>query len=123
MMSEFAVDGFNAETVEYFPRNDYARVQDPTKPYGEWEWDTQTGLEEGFHVLRARAFIKRIGNLNPLQDGAPIYNTYVRTFYYDAGRPEGGDRLPDPQQHARLPELWRGRPHRPHGEGSLVSDR
>ena len=89
MMSEFAVDGFDAETVEYFPRNDYARIQDPAKPYGEWEWDTRTGLEEGFHVLRARAFIKRIGNLNPLQDGAPVYNTYVRTFYYDAGRPEG----------------------------------
>jgi hypothetical protein len=98
MMSEFAVDGFNAETVEFFPRNDYARVQDASKPYGEWEWDMQTGLEEGFHVLRARAFIKRIGNLNPLQDGAPIYNTYVRTFYYDAERPDGEIVFPNPNE-------------------------
>ena len=89
MMSEFAVSGFNAETVEYFPRNDYARIQNPSLPYGDWQWDKETGLEEGFHILRARAFIKRVGNLNPLQDGAPIYNTYVRTFYYDAARPDG----------------------------------
>ncbi len=89
MMTEFAVNGFNAQTIEYFPRNDYARVQDASKPYGEWPWAKQTGLDEGFHVLRARAFIKRIGNLNPLQDGAPIYNTYVQTFYYDAERPDG----------------------------------
>jgi hypothetical protein len=89
MMSQFEIAGFNADTVEFFPHNDYARVQDPTKPYGEWEWDRQTGLGEGFHIIRARVFIKRIGNLNPLQDGAPIYNTYFQTFYYDAERPGG----------------------------------
>jgi glycosidase len=98
MTSEFAVAGFNAETVEYFPNNDYARVQDPAKEYGDWEWDKQTGLEEGFHVLRARAFIKRLGNLNPLQDGAPIYNTYVQTFYYDAARPAGEFVFPSENQ-------------------------
>ncbi|MGA0845747.1 MAG: hypothetical protein ACO3RV_04335, partial [Luteolibacter sp.] len=89
MTSEFEIRGFDADRVEYFPHNDYARRQDATKDYGDWEWDTETGLEEGFHVLRARAFIKRVGNLNPLQDGAPIYNTYIQTFYYDANRPEG----------------------------------
>jgi hypothetical protein len=98
MMSEFAVTGFNANTVEYFPRNDYARLQESTKPYGEWEWDMQTGLDEGFHVLRARAFVKRLGNLNPLQDGAPIYNTYVQTFYYDAERPFGEIVFPSQNQ-------------------------
>ena len=89
MMSRFEVAGFNANTIEFFPNNDYARVQNPNQPYANWTWDKQTGLEEGFHVLRARAFIKRIGNLNPTQDGAPIYNTFNRTFYYDTQRPTG----------------------------------
>ncbi len=89
MTSAFEISGFNADTVEYFPHNDYARVQDSEAPYSEWDWATETGLEEGFHVLRARAFIKRFENLNSSQDGAPIYNTYVQTFYYDAARPEG----------------------------------
>ena len=89
MMSRFEVAGFNAATVEYFPNNDYARVQNPSQPYANWTWNKQTGLEEGFHVLRARAFIKRLGNLNPTQDGAPIYNTFNRTFYYDTQRPTG----------------------------------
>ena len=41
MVSEFEIDGFNADTVEYFPHNDYARVQDPNLPYGDWDWATR----------------------------------------------------------------------------------
>jgi hypothetical protein len=89
MLTRFDITGFDATAVEYFPHNDYARVQDPSKPYGEWAWATETGLQEGFHVLRARAFLRRGGNLDPAQDGTPIYNTYTRTFYYDAARPAG----------------------------------
>ena len=89
MMSQFEIAGFNANTVKFFPHNDYARAQDPEKNYGEWDWAMQTGLEEGFHVVRARAFIKRSGNFQSSQNGAPIYNTYLQTFYYDAERPGG----------------------------------
>lgn len=89
MMSQFEIAGFNANTIQYFPHNDYARIQDSTKSYDQWNWDMETGLDEGFHVVRARAFIRRLGNLNSSQDGAPIYNTYLQTFYYDAERPGG----------------------------------
>lgn len=89
MMSQFEVSGFNAETVKFFPHNDYARIQDVTKDYDQWDWDMRTGLDEGFHVVRARAFIKRLGNFQASQNGAPIYNTYLQTFYYDAARPTG----------------------------------
>ncbi len=83
MMTVFEVDGFDATEVEFFPHNDYARKQDATNPnYNTWEWDTQRGLDEGFHVMRARAFLSRGSD-------APIYNTYVQTFYYDAERPKG----------------------------------
>ncbi len=82
MLTEFRVENFNATTVSHFPHNDYARIPDPAKPYAEWAWDRETGLEEGFHVVRARAFLNR-GN------AAPVYNTFTRTFYYDAQRPAG----------------------------------
>jgi hypothetical protein len=43
---------------------------------------TATGLVEGFHILRARAFLPRAGK-------APIFNTFAQTFYYDALPPAG----------------------------------
>ena len=52
----------------YHPHNDYG--------------ETATGLKEGFHIVRGRAFLSRLGE-------ASIYNTFTRTFYYDAKRPEG----------------------------------
>lgn len=68
MMTVFNITGFNAGTVNYAPDNDYGA--------------TATGLAEGFHVLRARAFLKRSGK-------ASLYNTYTQTFYYDAATPTG----------------------------------
>jgi hypothetical protein len=50
--------------------------------YENWPYATQTGLSEGFHVLRARAFLKRDGQ-------ASLYNTFTQTFYYDAKTPDG----------------------------------
>lgn len=68
MMTLFEVSGFNAGTASHSPHNDYGV--------------TETGLAEGFHVLRARPFLKRAGK-------SSLYNTFVQTFYYDAVAPTG----------------------------------
>ena len=68
MVTQFAITGFNAGSVAYYPHNDFG-VQ-------------EAGLKEGFHMLRARAFLKRTGF-------AAIYNTFVQPFYYDAETPGG----------------------------------
>jgi hypothetical protein len=68
MMSVFHIDNFNASAIVHAPHNDYGI--------------SETGLPEGFHVLRARAFLNRTGK-------ASLYNTYTQTFYYDAARPQG----------------------------------
>lgn len=68
METAFEVDHFNAATASYAVHNDYG--------------DTKVGLEEGFHVLRTRSFVKRT-------DGASIYKTNTQTFYYDAALPDG----------------------------------
>jgi len=81
MMTVFEVDGFDATTVEYFPHYDYG--QDP-----QGTLLTSTGLEEGFHILKARAFLGRSGK-------ASIYNTFKQTFYYDTERPQGEIRFPE----------------------------
>ncbi|MCH7224752.1 alpha-amylase family glycosyl hydrolase [Haloferula sp. A504] len=68
MLTEFKVEGFNPSTITYSPHNDYN--------------STATGLDEGFHMLRARAFLRRDGK-------ASLYHTFQQTFYYDAERPGG----------------------------------
>lgn len=68
MMTVHEIDGFNPATVVYSPHNDYV--------------STATGLQEGFHVLRARPFLERDGK-------ASLHNTFTQTFYYDAARPQG----------------------------------
>ncbi len=67
-MSVFAVDGFDASSVVHSPHGDYT--------------SSETGLAEGFHILRARAFLERDGK-------ASLYRTYSRTFLVDAARPAG----------------------------------
>lgn len=84
MLTTFRVDNFDPATAQFFPHNDYARTPDVTKPYSQWSWATQTGLSEGYHVLRARAFLNR----DP-QTKAPLYQTFTQTFYYDAQTPTG----------------------------------
>jgi hypothetical protein len=44
--------------------------------------NTYTGLQPGFHIIRARTFLSRPGQ-------ASVYNTFIQTFYYD-GRLPGG---------------------------------
>lgn len=68
MATTFSVSGFNATAIAHRPHNDYGAAE--------------TGLAEGFHVLRARPFLQRDGK-------ASIYNTFTQTFYYDAARPGG----------------------------------
>ena len=75
MLTQFEVENFDASSVEYFPHFDYAK--DPQDNF-----ITKTGIEEGMHIINARAFLKRDGK-------SPIYNTFKQTFYYDTKRPEG----------------------------------
>jgi hypothetical protein len=80
MLTTFTIPHFNATTALVYPHNDYGA--------------TQTGLTEGFHVLRARAFLKRdsSGVGNGLRSS--IYNTFVQPFYYDAQSPQGEIKFP-----------------------------
>ena len=73
MLTVFKIPSFNATTALVYPHNDYAA--------------TQTGLTEGFHWLRARAFLNRAGR-------ASIYNTFTQTFYYDVATPGGEIKFP-----------------------------
>lgn len=68
METVFQITNFNATTATVRPHNDYS--------------EQRTGLEEGWHVLRARAFLSRSGK-------ASIYNTFTQTFYYDTQTPQG----------------------------------
>lgn len=71
METKFVVTNFNAGTIAHFPHNN-------------WNVDQmEQGLEEGFHVLRTKAFLGRDS------DDAPIFRERVQTFYYDVERPTG----------------------------------
>lgn len=67
-MTTFQITNFNAASKPLYPHNDYGA--------------TQTGLSQGFHVLRARQFLDRAGR-------AAIYSTVTQTFYYDTQLPQG----------------------------------
>ncbi len=88
MMTTFRVADFDPATVQFFPHNDYARTPQVDKPYDQWPFAMQTGLSEGFHVVRARAFLNRGAN------EAPLYNTFTQVFYYDAETPRGDIKFP-----------------------------
>ncbi|MCO5045026.1 MAG: alpha-amylase family glycosyl hydrolase [Kiritimatiellae bacterium] len=68
MIGEWEAADFNAKTVKYKPHADYST--------------TATGLVEGFHIARARAFLDRPGK-------ASLYNTFAQTFYFDTQTPTG----------------------------------
>lgn len=48
---------------------------------------TETGLREGFHIVRARAFLPRAAK-------SSVFNTFLQTFYYDAEPPGGAIAFP-----------------------------
>jgi len=68
METIYQITNFNATTAFFYPHNDYGV--------------TQTGLDEGFHVLRTKTFLQRNGQ-------ASIYNLNTQTFYYDTRTPQG----------------------------------
>ena len=68
METQFEITGFDPTSVSYFPHNDHG--------------ERATGLEDGFHVLRTRAFLSRSGR-------ASIFRTETQTFYLDLQRPSG----------------------------------
>ena len=84
MLTTFRLGDFNPSTKVFFPHNDYARVPTLNAAYSSWPLATQTGLSEGFHVLRTRAHLNR----NP-DTSAPLYQTFTQVFYYDAATPTG----------------------------------
>ena len=89
MLTTFRVENLNPSNIRFFPHNDYARTPTLGANYTDWPWAMQTGLSEGFHVLRARTHLNR----NPASS-APLYNTFTQVFYYDAKVPEGTVRWP-----------------------------
>jgi len=78
MMTVFELGGIDATTLSHHPHNDYGPAE--------------SGLDEGFHLLSARAFLKRDGG-SPFP-GTSIYNTFPQTFYYDAQTPTGEIKFP-----------------------------
>ncbi|MCX6934946.1 MAG: alpha-amylase family glycosyl hydrolase, partial [Verrucomicrobia bacterium] len=74
MLTTFSITNFQPTNVQYHLHNDYNSLT--------------TGLQEGFHIVRARAFLKR-------DNQSPLYQTFFQTFYYDAQTPGGS--MPYPQ--------------------------
>jgi hypothetical protein len=77
METEFQIANFNANNTEYYVHNDYSIKR--------------KGLTEGFHVVRARAYLKRPGQ-------ASLFNTFTQAFYYDTKNPEGVIKFPSDNQ-------------------------
>lgn len=73
METQFEITDFNATTAPFHIHNDYSQ--------------RATGLDEGFHVLRTRAFVSR-------SDGSSIFKTNTQVFYYDLAAPTGIVRFP-----------------------------
>ena len=68
METVFEVTDFDASSVSHYPHNDHGKMS--------------TGLSEGFHILRTKAFLNRTGQ-------SSIFKTHAQTFYYDTKRPSG----------------------------------
>jgi len=49
--------------------------------------NTVTGLQPGFHIVRARTFLPRTNQ-------SSVYNTFLQTFYYDGALPTGAIAYP-----------------------------
>ncbi len=78
-LTTFEIANFNATTATVFPHDDLG--------------ERRTGLSEGFHFLRTRAFISHSGK-------ASIFKTSSQTFYYDTVRTTG--QISFPTQNATI---------------------
>ena len=74
-LAQFAITNFNPTLARVWLHNDL----NPS--------NTVAGLQSGFHIVRARAFLPRAG-----KSGA--YNTFLQTFYYDGALPGGAIAFP-----------------------------
>ena len=74
MLTTFRVQGFNPATVQHHLHNDFNSLT--------------TGLKEGFHVIRAKAFLPK-GQGGRSLAAADLFQTFTQTFYYDAQTPAG----------------------------------
>ena len=74
-LTQFAITNFNPATAKVWLHNDL-NVN-----------NTVTGLQPGFHIIRARTFLPRPGQ-------ASVYNTFLQTFYYDGALPTGAIPFP-----------------------------
>ena len=70
-----AITNFNPTTATVWLHNDLNPA------------NAVTGLQSGFHILRARTFLPRSGQ-------SSVYNTFSQTFYYDGALPTGAIVLP-----------------------------
>ena len=69
-LTQFAITNFNPTTAVVWLHNDLNLA------------NTRTGLQSGFHILRARTFL-------PRPNQSSVYNTFLQTFYYDGALPAG----------------------------------
>ncbi len=69
-INQAAITNFNPTTAVVWLHNDLNPA------------NTTIGLQSGFHILRARAFLPRAGQ-------SSVYNTFSQTFYYDGALPGG----------------------------------
>jgi glycosidase len=76
-LTQFAVTNFNPTTALVWLHNDLNPA------------NVVTGLQSGFHIVRARTFLPRAGQ-------SSVYNTFLQTFYYDGALPQGAIAYPSP---------------------------
>jgi hypothetical protein len=69
-LTQTAITNFNPTTAVVWLHNDLNTNS------------TVTGLQSGFHILRARTFLPRTNQ-------SSVYNTFLQTFYYDGALPTG----------------------------------
>ncbi len=69
-LTQAAITNFNPANAVVWTHNDLNPA------------NAMTGLQPGFHILRARVFLPRAGR-------SSVYNTFLQTFYYDGGLPTG----------------------------------
>ncbi|HZV36143.1 MAG TPA: alpha-amylase family glycosyl hydrolase [Verrucomicrobiae bacterium] len=69
-LTQYAVTNFNPTNALIWLHNDLNPA------------NTTNGLQEGFHIVRARTFLPRSGK-------SSVFNTFSQTFYYDAQLPGG----------------------------------
>ena len=69
-INQAAITNFNPTTAVVWLHNDLNPA------------NTVTGLQPGFHIVRARTFLPRPGQ-------SSVYNTFLQTFYYDGALPTG----------------------------------